>query len=45
MGSKDFLKNRNINEANSLPDHVQAIDPLSDDEVNVIDHSLYYNDL
>ena len=23
---------------------MQAIDPLSDDEVNVIDHSLYYND-
>ena len=39
--SRDFLKNRNINEANSLPDLVQAIDPLSDDEVNVIDHSLY----
>ena len=24
---------------------MQAIDPLSDDEVNVINHSLYYNDL
>ena len=45
MGSRDFLNNRNISEANSLPDLVQAIDPLSDDEVNVIDHSLYYNDL
>ena len=33
MGSRDFLNNRNINEANSLPDLVQAIDPLSDDEV------------
>ena len=47
------MKNRNINEGNSLPDLVQAIDPLSDDEVDVIlfflkvdviDHSLYYND-
>ena len=44
MGSRDFLNNRNINEANSLPDLVQA-DLLSDDEVNVIDYSLYYNDL
>ena len=44
MGSRNFLRNRNINETNSLPDLVQAIDPLSDDEVNVIDHSLYYSD-
>ena len=42
MGSRDFLRSRNINETNSLPDLVQSIDPLSDDEVNVIDHSLYY---
>ena len=45
MGSRDFLRNRNINETNSLPDLVQTIDPLSDDEVNIIDHSLYYSDL
>ena len=45
MGSRDFSRNRNINEANSLPDLVQAMDPLSDDEVNVFDHSIYYNDL
>ena len=45
MGSRDILRNRNINKTNSLPDLVQAIDPLSDDEVNVIDHSLYYSDL
>ena len=45
MGSRDFLRNRNINETNSLPDLVQGIDPLSDDDVNVIDHSLYYSDL
>ena len=45
MGSRDFLRNRNINETNLLPDLVQAIDPLSEDKVNVIDHSLYYSDL
>ena len=45
MGSRAFLRNRNINETNSLPDLVQAIDPLSVDEVNVIDQSLYYSDL
>ena len=45
MGSRDFLRNRNTNETNSLPDLVQAIDPLSDDKVNVINHSLYYRDL
>ena len=43
--SPGFCTKKYGNEANSLPDIVQAIDPLSDDEVNVIDHSLYYNDL
>ena len=44
MIDRDFLCNRNINEANSLPDLVQSINPDSDNELNFIEHSLYYSD-
>ena len=44
MANHDFLENRNINENNSLLDLVQNISPNSEEEVNFIDHSMYYND-
>ena len=44
MNNRDFLENRNINEGNSLLDLVQNICPDSEEEVNFIDHSIYYND-
>ena len=44
MANRDFKKNRNINERNSLLDLVQNISPDSEEEVNFIDHSIYYND-
>ena len=44
MANRDFLENRNINERNSLLDLVQNISPDSEEEVNFIDHSIYYND-
>ena len=44
MIDRDFLCNRNINEANSLPDLVQSINPDSENELNFIEHSLYYSD-
>ena len=44
MANRDFLKNRNINEGNSLLDLVQNISPDSEDAVNFTDHSIYYND-
>ena len=42
--SHTFLENRNINERNLLLDLVQNISPDSEEEVNFIDHSIYYND-
>ena len=44
MANRDFLENRNINERNSLLDLVQNISPDSEEEINFIDHSKYYND-
>ena len=44
MIDRDFLCNRNINEANSLPDLVQSINPDSENESNFIEHTLYYSD-
>ena len=44
MIDRDFLCNRNINEANSLPDLVQSINPDPENELNFIEHSLYYSD-
>ena len=44
MANRDFLENRNINAGNSLHDLVQHISPDSEEEVNFIDHSIYYND-
>ena len=42
MANRDFLENRNINAGNSLHDLVQHISPDSEEEVNFIDHSIYY---
>ena len=44
MIDRDFLCNRNINEANSLPDLVQSINPDSENEQNFIEHSLCDSD-
>ena len=44
MIDRDFLCNININEANSLPDLVQSINHDSKNELNSIEHSLYYSD-
>ena len=39
MANREFLKNRNIDERNSLPDLMQNISPDSEEEINFIDHS------
>lgn len=44
MATRDYINNSNINETNSLIDLLQVIDPSADEEVNVLEHSLYYND-
>ena len=44
MANREFLKNRNINERNSLPDLMQNISPDTEEEINFIDHSIYYTD-
>ena len=44
MANRELKKNRNINERNSLPDLVQNILPDSEEEINFIDHSIYYTD-
>ena len=44
MANREFLKNRNIDERNSLPDLMQNISPDSEEEINFIDHSIYYTD-
>ena len=44
MIDRDFLCNRNINEANALPYLMQSINPDSENELNFIEHSLYYSD-
>ena len=44
MANREFLENININERNSLPDLVQNISPDSEEEINFIDHSIYYTD-
>ena len=41
MANREFLKNRNINERNSLPDLMQNISPDTEEEINFIDHSIY----
>ena len=40
MAKREFLENININERNSLPDLVQNISPDSEEEINLIDHSI-----
>ena len=44
MANREFKKNRNINERNSLPDRMQNISPDTEEEINFIDHSMYYTD-
>ena len=44
MIDREFLCNRNINEANSLPDLMHSLNPDSENEPNLIEHSLYYSD-
>ncbi len=44
MANREFIRNTNINETNSLVDLMQHMDPTFDEEVNVISHSLYYSD-
>ena len=42
--NREFLENINIDERNSLPNLVQNISPDSEEEINFIDHSIYYTD-
>ena len=44
MTNRDFLNNNHINESNSLPDLMQSMDPEFEDEVSIINHSLYYDE-
>ena len=44
MANREFILNRNISDSNSLIDLVQSTDPGYNEEVNVIEHSLYYSD-
>ena len=45
MVNRDFINNTNINESNSLVDLFRHIDPDFDNEINIIDHSLYVSDV
>ena len=38
------MRNGIISEANSLPDLMQSLNPDSENEINLIEHSLYYSD-
>ena len=40
MTDHSFLDNTNINESNSL---VNLVDPSNEHELNLIEHSIYYN--
>ena len=42
--NREFLENINIDERNSLPNLVQNISPDPEEEINFIDHSIYYTD-
>ena len=45
MASHQFILNRNISDSNSLIDLLQKKnDPDYNEEINVIEHSLYYSD-
>ena len=44
MANRDFSANQNINETNSLLDLEQILLPECNEEVNYIDHSIYYSD-
>ena len=43
MINREFINNININESNSLVDLIQHMDPEFENEINVIDHSIYFN--
>ena len=43
MTNREFILNRNINESNSFVELLQQMDPHYEDELNVIDNSIYYN--
>ena len=40
---RDFVNNENINESNSLVHLIEHINPESEEETNLLQHSLYYN--
>ena len=40
----EFINNQNINESNSLVELIQHMDPDFEDEVNIIEHSKYYDE-
>ena len=44
MDNRDFLANQNIDETNSMLIVVQNMSPDTYEEINYIDHSIYYND-
>ena len=44
MAKREFISNRNINDSNSLIDLLQSTDPGYNEEVNIIEHSLFYSD-
>ena len=44
MANREFILNRNISDSNSLIDLLQSTDPGYNEEVNVIERSLYYSD-
>ena len=44
MIDREFLCNRNINEEISLPDLMHSLNLDSENEHNLIEHSLYYSD-
>ena len=41
--NRNFVSNTELNEGNSLTDLIEYLDPIDEDEVNLIHHSNYYN--
>ena len=42
MANNHFLYNKNINESNSLVEFTEQLNPGTENEINIIDHSRYY---
>ena len=42
MANNHFLHNENINESNSLVESTEQLNPGTENEINIIDHSRYY---